>query len=341
MEEVYKKYGPLAIVLTILYFSLIIIKPFIYHIILAMVVAYIFYPINKFIFEKSGKKNFTAIFMTLTVIILVVLPFFFILNSLIKQIPVAYSHLGDALSNSRIWTEYINLRLIDYGVEIDLSQIIQNISAYFLNIAKGIITSLPSKVLSLVMFLIFLFFSFRDGKNMLEKLKIYLPFSKTKTHIIFLEAKKMLDALVYGQIITAFIQSILAMLIYTIIGVKAPIFWGILTLMFAMIPMIGPAIVYTPLSIGIFAAGYFASDTIGMIKGVILLVFGVAIISTVDNVVKPILISDKISFHPSLIFVGVFGGVAVFGMTGIILGPMILTLLTTFFNIYENQSKLF
>lgn len=338
----YIKYGSFVVVLFILYLAYLIVRPFALPIITAAVIAYVFYPLYNFINKRLKKKNLSALIMCLFVLILVILPFLFILNSLLREIPSAYNWVSNTLQNSKIWHDYIYEQLYtDFGINLNIGNIIGSISTNLLRAIQGFLASVPSRILSMAISAFFLFFFFRDGYGMLKRLAYYLPFNKKETTILFRETKKMADAVIYGQIITSVIQGILATIAYSVVGLNAPLFWGILTLFGSLIPMVGPGLVYIPLSITLIVTSFAASNTFGVIKGILLLLFSLGVISSVDNIVKPLVISDKVKIHPALIVLGVVGGLTAFGVIGVILGPLILAFLMTLFNIYEMKEGIF
>lgn len=342
MRRMYIKYGSFVIVLFILYLAYLIVKPFVLPIVTAAIIAYVFYPIYKFINRRLKKRNLSAFIMCFFVFILVVLPSLFILNSLLREIPSAYTWVTESLQNSRLWQEYVYEQLYtDFGIDFNLGDIIKSISATLLKGIQGFLTSVPSKILNVTISAFFLFFFFRDGYGIIKRLAYYLPFNKKETTILFRETKKMADAVIYGQIITSVIQGILATIAYSVVGLNAPLFWGILTLFGSLIPMVGPGLVYIPLSITLIVTSFAASNTFGVIKGILLLLFSLGVISSVDNIVKPLVISDKVKIHPALIVLGVVGGLTAFGVIGVILGPLILAFLMTLFNIYEMKEGIF
>jgi predicted PurR-regulated permease PerM len=187
----------------------------------------------------------------------------------------------------------------------------------------------------------FLFFFFRDGPIIFKKATNYIPFSRKETTIILRELKVMADAVIYGQLITAMVQATLATIAYTVIGVNTPLVWGVLTMILSLIPMVGPAFVYIPLSASFILSGLAASDGGMIFRGILLLVIGMGIVSSVDNFIKPLLISDRTRMHPALVLIGVVGGLTQFGVIGIIIGPLILVVLFTFFKIFAMKIDIF
>ena len=325
MKELYKRYGSFVAVAIVLFFSFNVVKPVILLLIDSAVIAYIFYPVYKFIDNRLRKRNISAFLMVVLVGILVVLPLLFILNNLVREIPTAYSWASSTIRDSTLGRVFISEKIQeDFGISIDLGRLIESASTTVLKYVQGVLTSLPNRIFNLVISSFFLFFFFRDGYGFVRRLVYYLPFGKKNNTIIIRELKDTMDAVIYGQIITALIQFVLVTVAYSILGVKLAFFWGIMTFIFSLIPLIGPAFIYVPLSL----------------RGVVLLGFGLGIVSSVDNVIKPMVISDKVSIHPLLVLIGVIGGIANFGVVGIMLGPLILVFLITLLNIYEMKEDL-
>jgi len=154
--------------------------------------------------------------------------------------------------------------------------------------------------------------------------------------------KATTHAVVFGQIIVAAIQGFLGGLGFLIVGLPNPILWGTLMGFMALIPMIGTAVIWVPAGIYMVLQGLNSGQFIGWIgpehsvlAGVILLVYGVLIVSSIDNVLRPMIIGERAKLHPALVFLGVLGGLQIFGILGIILGPIVLGVFVTFVDIYE------
>ncbi len=338
MRDIYNKYGAIIFIFITLYLSYLILKPFLLSIISSAIIAYIFYPIYKVISSKTGRKNLSSLLMIFVVLIIFFIPSVYLITSLIKEIPGIYSTISNTLQTSEIWSN-IYQTFSESVVHIDLKQIIQSVMINILNFFQGILLSLPNKLINLSISAFLLFFFFRDGYEITQKLLDYSPFHKKDTTILIRQLKGMTDAVIYGQMITALVQAILATLAYYVLGFKAPLFFGFITLFTSIIPMLGPAFVYVPLGVSTIITSVSSSDTTGLIKGIIVIIYGIAIISSVDNVLKPILISDKVKIHPVLVMIGILGGLAVFGFIGVVIGPLILIFLLTLLRIYDMKER--
>jgi predicted PurR-regulated permease PerM len=340
MRDMYKKYGALVIFCVLLYFSYLLVKPYILSIISAAIIAYIFYPMHKWFYSKTGKKNITAFLMCVFVLLLVVIPMFYVLTSLILEIPALYSFLSTAFQSAGFLAGLYSTVKTAVGTNINLEGILSSLLTTIVSYIKDLMATLPDKLVNFSISAFFLFFFFRDGEEISEKIKYYLPFNKKDTTILLRELKDTADAVIFGQIVTAFAQAFLATLAYFIVGVNAPLFWGIVTFIFSIIPIFGPYIVYVPLSISMIGISIANHDPFGTFKGGFLLLYGIGIVSTIDNILRPFLISDKVNIHPGFVLVGVIGGLNVFGIIGVVLGPLVIALVVTISNIYDMKEEI-
>jgi len=144
-------------------------------------------------------------------------------------------------------------------------------------------------------------------------------------------------AVFYGNIFVAIIQGILGGVGFFVLGVESPVLWGFVMILFALIPYFGTAIIWLPAALNLLFKGYLENDASYTARGIILIVYGILVISSIDNILKPRLIGSKAQVHPVLVLLGVLGGLSLFGFIGLILGPVMLALLMTFVDIYEEE----
>ncbi|MCM2325953.1 MAG: AI-2E family transporter, partial [Candidatus Woesearchaeota archaeon] len=306
-----------------------------YSIIASAIVAYLFYPVFRWIESKVKNSSLASVLTIITVYLIIIIPSIFIISTLIQEVPGIYGSFVTATQAGKI-DPYLSKISQDFGVDIDVTKIIGGFATKTLTSLQQLLTVLPVKILNLIVGTFFMYFYFKEGKKMALLLMHYLPFGVKNSKIILEELKKTTDAVVYGQIITASIQFILATVMFFLLGIKSPLFFAVMLFFFAVIPMVGPAFVYVPLGVLLL----FSPDG-SVLKGVILLIFGFGVISSVDNIVKPIVISDKMKLHTAAVLISMIGGLAVFGVLGVVLGPIILTLFVTLFNIYELRAEMF
>ena len=180
-----------------------------------------------------------------------------------------------------------------------------------------------------------MFFFFRDVHIIVDKIEKLLPLKKAHQKYIFEKFNEVMFAVIYGSIVVAIIQGALGGLGFFIFEVPSPILWGIIMMFFSLIPFVGSSIIWFPAAILLIFNGYIQLDNVIIIKGVLLILWGMFIVGLIDNLLKPKIIGTKARIHPVLVLIGVLGGLKIFGIIGIIIGPIILALLTTFIKIYE------
>ncbi|MCE5202142.1 MAG: AI-2E family transporter [Synergistaceae bacterium] len=176
------------------------------------------------------------------------------------------------------------------------------------------------------------FFFIRDGEALVEYIKSVTPLSADEKEFFFSRAGKLLHSIIYGILLTVAIQALLGGLGWWFVGLGSPAFFGMLMFFFGVFPA-GTAVVWVP-------GGLYLLLTGDIKNGIILLVWGTAIVGTIDNLLRPLLISGGSrgeDIPTLLIILGLFGGVAKWGFLGIFLGPLVLVLFTLVFDIYRNR----
>jgi predicted PurR-regulated permease PerM len=185
-----------------------------------------------------------------------------------------------------------------------------------------------------------MFFFFMDGKKLFETVKNFLPMKLEHENYLIHTLKETTDAVVFGQVFIAVLQGVLAALGFWIIGVDHALLLGSFIIFLGVIPFFGPALVWAPLATYFIITGIQLGSLAVLGKGVIIAVFGIAVLSAIENLLKPKIIGDKAKLHPALVFLGVIGGLSLFGFIGFFLGPIILAVLFTLIKIYEKEKLL-
>jgi predicted PurR-regulated permease PerM len=256
--------------------------------------------------------------MTTGVLVVILLPFILIINLLIKESIALYNKL-DINQLSSLISSLFKGKLESY-----IGSLLEKIVSYIVSVTSSIVLSLPQKILALFVLLFVLFFAFRDSKDVLHMINRSLPVSDLHKKKMAEKFKSTMDAVIYGTIAIAIVQGIFAMIGFWIFGISSPVLWGLITGVIAMLPFIGPATIWIPLSIYHYVTGHEAG-AIG------LGIYSLVILSLIlDMLLKPKLISKKGNIHPITALLGVIGGISVFGITGIILGPFVLSLFIFF-----------
>jgi len=179
---------------------------------------------------------------------------------------------------------------------------------------------------------VLLFFFFRDGKYMHELVFQLLPLSAKNRKVLSNKIDETFTAVIRGQFVTSIVQALLTGITFSLLGLPLPFFFGALAFLTSMIPVTGAATVWVPFTIYLFA-------TQETTKAVALLLIGTFAISLSDNLLKPILIGEKTKLPIFLLFLGILGGLNLYGFTGLFLGPVVISLFFVLLEIYQKDFR--
>lgn len=317
IKEKYIKIGLAIILLALVFF---IVNPFLDIILSGAVLAYIFYPLYSRAKRLFRNKTVTSLIISILVLILIIVPSAYLIIGLEKQAGALYNYAKNVDFESE--KEFLSSIGEGFNEYIDFEGVISKISNGIIDWATGFLLSLPNVAFSFFLVLFIMFYLFRDGQQLVDFITRKAKIKKS----LLMKIEKTTDSIIFGNIIIAILQGVIGGLGLWALGITSPILWGLVMGFFSLVPFIGTAIVWLP------ASAYLIFDGIGegtWIKGIILLIYGFLIIGGVDTVLKPILIGDKSNIHPVIVLIGVLGGVPIFGVMGVVLGPLILGIATT------------
>jgi predicted PurR-regulated permease PerM len=187
-------------------------------------------------------------------------------------------------------------------------------------------------VVSFFIMLYLLFFFLRDGQELVRRIRIAFPLAEQQKRRLQLKFTRVVRATVKGNVVVAITQGALGGLIFWILDIPSALLWAVLMAFLSLLPAVGAGIVWAPV------AAYFLLS--GMIwQGVVLSLFGVFVIGLVDNVLRPILVGKDTRMPDYLILISTLGGMAVFGLNGFVIGPMIAALFMSTWGLFTSAKK--
>lgn len=326
----------------------LIFAPFFTILVWAGVLTVVFNPVYRRILRRLRERRTAASLITcLLILLLIVLPVTSLAAVITRQSVALYHAVesslstpgGDAAARLDRIRGHPTVRWLHdqagkwFGVtDVDLENYARQI---FSAVSKWIVTQGPSLVAGvggmlfgfLLMF-ITMFFLFRDGPALMEVISASNPLPEAYESEIVRKFQDLSYATFFGSILTAIVQGLAGALLFWALSVPSPLFWGAVVALVSLVPMIGAFLVWIPMS-GYF---YLAGQTT---RGIILLAVGGIVVSSIDNLLKPMIIQGRTNMHPLLVFFGVLGGLQVFGFLGILLGPLTITIFLTFLNFYR------
>jgi len=322
-----------------------IFSPFLEAAFWALILTFAFYPFHQWVSRKIKKPNRSALITTCVIILVVVMPAFSVVVNLLSQTLEIYQYLAQG-GMTQIIERFQALHLVQMLKEnLSRSELISNyvgnIPGRLTRFLGDVSTTLLARATKNTVFIVFnflimifmIFFFTRDGQKIYNFVYGMSPFEKKHRDAIFSKINETFTSVIRGQFMTSIAQGILAGSAFFVLGLPAPVLIGFLTFISSLIPVIGASGVWVPFTIYLFAQQAW-------LKGIALLLIGVFIISLVDNILKPLLIGERMKIPPFLLFLGILGGLNIYGMMGMFLGPLLITLFFTLVHIYKERYRI-
>jgi len=308
--------------------------------ILGILFAILTHPLYRNVLRKVKQKETIAALITLILIsIIIILPFLGITTLLTAEALALFNSLKDKfildselLNFLQPIAEKLNINL----VEIVNGQLVPVIKNLGLVISRELGTALSNAFnlgLNLFIFAMTFFYMLKDGKKFGEYLIKLSPLETERELALYETFKNTGKAIFYGTFISAIIQGILGGIGFALFGISSPVLWGAIMALLALIPVLGPFVIFLPASIYLFAIG-------NTVSAIIFLAYNILIVSSVDNLIKPKVMSGKVNIHPLLMLFAILGGLSSFGIIGIIYGPIIITVFLALIKVYLEEPKL-
>jgi predicted PurR-regulated permease PerM len=331
----------ISAVLFYLFFELII--PFFAPIIWAAVFAVLFYPLYERLQKRIKRKGLCALIMCMLVLVLIIGPLGYLTVALIGEATNAIEYvnalyrsgeLNEILTFDLPWVEVLKERLSQYYdlSKIDLDVVAKDAANELSKIVVTQTSTLLKNGVKLGFYFVLMFFTlyyfFKDGTEVVKKIRRLLPLTPTQVNATFDLLHDVIQATMYGGVTVALIQGLLGGLLFWAVGIPSAVFWGSMMAFLSVVPVLGAFLVYIPAGLILIVGGSW-------IKGLIVIVVGTVVISQIDNVLRPYLIAGKTSIHPLLLFFSIIGGIAAFGLLGIVIGPLIAAGFLTLLKIFE------
>lgn len=311
--------------------SFLIVEPFIPAIFTALLLAFIFRPLYLKINAKLNQPTLVAMFTSLVVIFILALVAFVALQITIKQVLEFYTYTQTSDILAPIKALVMKVSTMDPSqFSILFDTILENITSLIVNSINKVLLDLPFLALEAIVTFFVMFYFIRDGKEIINYIKSILPFKEKIKNNIIHRFKEITHAVIYGSIIVGIIQGIVAGIGFFLFGVEGAFVLTLFAIVLSILPL-GSWLIWLPASINFLLSGK-------TFEGVGLLLYGLFIISYIDNIIRPSFVSKKTRLSPITVVIGMLGGALLFGLVGIFVGPIILDYLITFVEFYKKRS---
>lgn len=314
--------------------SFFLLKPLLLYIALGFILAFIFTPVYNLILKATKSPTFSASLMCIILLLIIFLPIWFFTPMIIDQSLKIYVSVQQTDFTAILKQVFPSLFASDqFSAEVGgmIHSFITKLSNSVLESLSNIILNLPTLLLHATVTLFTFFFGLRDKDKLIEYLKSVSPFSKDFEDKLFKHSKAITSSVIYGHVIVGFIQGIVLAIGFFIFGIPNAWILSILGIIAGVLPLIGPMLIWVPVIVYLLIAG-------NNVAAIGILIIGL-LASNLENVLRPVFISKRADLHSAVILIGMIGGFFMFGVLGLILGPLILAYLITIFEVYRDRGS--
>ena len=322
---------------------LFVVAAFLMPVFWAAVLATVFFPVQRrYVAKLAGRRSLAAIATLLTIIAVVVLPLALLGVAVTREALQLAEQMKSGEIDVRAPVRYVQ-RLMPIATEyldrfgVDLEGLLQRLSTTALAmsqiIAAGALAVGQDIVRITALFFVMLyilFFFLRDGRELANSLIRVLPLGDARERRLFAKFREVSRATLKGTLVVGIVQGAIGGILFWIVGIPAPVFWGAVMTIFSVLPAVGPALVWAPAAIIFLAIGAF-------VKAIVLIVGGVVVIGLVDNVLRPILVGRDAQLPDYVVLIATLGGIAVFGISGFVIGPLIAAFFLVVWEMFADE----
>jgi predicted PurR-regulated permease PerM len=332
-EEAYKKVMLAILVAALLVLAFIIVRPIIVAILFGLILAYIFSPLYRKIHKYIKSENLSAGIVVIGIIVILALVGVFTTPVIANQMINVYVSMQD-LDIAAIFQETFPALSNVISGSADLSAAVSalttNVTSWFLLGFQRLIFNIPSLLLQTIIVFFTFFFMLRDYDATKQYFLSVSPFSSETQKKFYNKFEEVTNSILYGQLVVGITQGIIAGIGYFIFGLPNALLLTILTMLVGIIPVIGPWLIWIPADIYLFLDGRTGA-------GIGLLVYGVFILSWIDSLIRPLIVSRMTKMNSAIALIGMIGGLYLFGVIGLIIGPLVLAYLLLVAEFYKQK----
>jgi predicted PurR-regulated permease PerM len=328
-----------AIVLLIAYLAYQVFEPFFVALAWAAVLVVVSYPAYDRL-ARRWRPSAAALVSTAGVTLVLIAPAVLILILFLRQGVEAIQSIHLQAASGRLqWLNDIWARLAQRFPELNSAEVASTLHRYggegaqFLAGRLGTVVRHTAEFLfDLVVTVFAMYYLFRDGGSLVARLRLLLPFQAIERERMIEDAREVILATVLSSFLAAAAHGAVIGLAFAVVGIRAALFWGVIMGFLSLIPVVGSSLIWVPASIGLMLEGH-------LLKGIVLGIFCIIIVGVIDNVLRPWFISGRAQMGQLLVFIGVLGGVSVFGALGIVLGPIVVALAANLLDLYSPRGE--
>src|SRR3989344_1695287 len=327
-----KRFFVILLIISISVLVFLLLRPIMLAIVGGLILAYAFFPVYKKVLWVVRNKSLAASIVSLLIVALIVSIIYLILPSLIVQVFKTFEEIQGMDMPALLRTLFPSAQdafitqasvVIENGVAKGASAVLGGL--------VSLLSELPTFVFNFAIVAFVFFFALRDSDKLAEFTSSLSPLHKEQEKKIVKQFKDITNSIVYGQIAVGIVQGASAGLGFLLFGIPNALILTALAIGFSIIPIMGPLFVWVPVLIYLLAQG---NTAIAMP----FLIYNLLIVANIDNVLRIYLITRKTQMSQVIVLIGMIGGLFIFGMLGVLLGPLLLAYFITFLNAYRDNT---
>jgi predicted PurR-regulated permease PerM len=315
----------------------LLVQPFVPALTWAVVLAVIAHPLHEWLLARMPRwRNTAATLALVCVTVVIAVPAAMLAREVVSE-AIASVDAIQRLADGERWKHALDqfprlaplrdwiLERVDFNDVSGKSDVANNVRTAIANASEFAITLLVTFFL--------LFFFLRDKDYILDTLQSLLPLAHVESAQVMHKVRDMISAVVYGTLVVALVQGTLGGLMFWWLGLPAPLLWGAVMALVAVLPILGAAIVWIPAAAYLLIEGHWE-------KAIALALWGSVVIGLIDNLLYPLLMKNRLAMHTVPVFIAAMGGIFAFGATGIVLGPLILAVAIALLDVWRRRMRL-
>jgi predicted PurR-regulated permease PerM len=328
-----------GVVILLAYLVFRVFQPFLSPLGWAVVFVVVFYPLHVKLEKRVGPKLAAAV-STVAVTVILIVPAILLMTAFVHEAVEAGRNIQAGVAEGRMpmvedawaWVSERAPGESPSDLETLARDYVDRLGEFLARQATSVLRNAVLFVFYLIVTIFAMFFLFRDATKMVGGMRRLLPFEEPLRERMLGQARDLVFASVTASLIIATVQGTLGGIAFAIVGIGAAVFWGVLMGFFSLVPLIGPWLVWVPAAAWLFASGERN-------RGIALVLLGL-VVSTIDQFLRPALIKGRARLSALIVFISVLGGIGVFGMLGIVLGPIVVATAVGLLEAYTQEQQM-
>jgi predicted PurR-regulated permease PerM len=303
----------------------------------ALALAVVGHPLHGWIARRIDKPGLAAGLAVAAIAVIIVAPVIFVGNSIVREAVPGVKVIQAGLEDGK-WREQLassprfGSTFSAIEKHANLGSQLQGMATEVGKRVTQVVTGSAWALVELLVTLFILFYLFRDRREALGTLRSLVPLSERETDEVFTRVSDTIHATIFGTLVVATVQGTLGGLMFWWLGLPAPVLWGAVMALLAIMPVLGASIIWLPAAIFLAVNGEWG-------KAAILTAWGGVVVALIDNLLYPILVGKELRLHTVPVFFAIVGGLAIFGAAGLILGPVVLALTDAILEIWRRRTS--